>query len=336
MLKKWWAITSCLFILSCVVILCLMSGYPYSSRRLSFILFVVLFLLYPLIVPSEVPNLKLEMDTEERDDILIRFEKPLSGIAVSLFKIHPIIKKELEKTFGWPIDFRPTVVLIKESSTFSKIAGDSNIVAFALPRQNLIVIDCSRIGIHPFSLEIIFKHELCHLLLYRYTTAGIMPKWFDEGVCQWVTGGVAEILTDKKPSLNYAVFSRTLLRLDGLRDRFPEERMSVLLAYEESKSVVEFIGNTFGTGKIIEILDCMKNGESFEASLQKVLSMTPQELEKQWQTSLSMYLSWFLFLSQNLYEIIFFAMAVAAIYAFIKVMIRRRKYIKYIDEEENR
>ena len=81
-----------------------------------------------------------------------------------------------------------------------------------------------------------------------------MSKWLDEGVCQWVTGGIGEMLQEKRPSLKNAVLSGALLTFDDLRERFPKDKPSLNIAYEQSRNIIEFIESTYGTDKIIEIL----------------------------------------------------------------------------------
>lgn len=314
----------CLF---CITLLCFctMPEYPKNKIKLSYCSFVVLLTLAIFLKISESYGLEMRILSTARQDAVIYFEKALSDVADSLFNIYPDVKKELEKTIGWPIDFCPSIILVKDSSTFEKMSGSPNIVAFARPSQNFIFIDCSKIGIHPFTHEIILKHELCHLILHRYIPVDSMPKWFDEGVCQWVTGGIGEILSDKKPSLNNAVISGKLIVLYDLNNKFPSDKSSMELAYEESKSVVEFIGNTYGTEKLNDILNYLKNGETFENALKKTLFMTPGELEKKWHASFSRYISWLLFFAQYFYEIVFFTMAIVAVIAFIKIILKRRE-----------
>lgn len=302
--------------------------YGITLKPLQIFLGIFMFLCL-LVCLSEGRNIKICAETIEDKNVEIRFEKTLANIAYNLLNIYPNVKNDLEKTIEWKIDFCPSIILIKDSSTFYRIAGNSNIVAFAQPSHNLIVIDASKIAVKPFSQEIILKHELCHLLLHRYIALNTMPKWFEEGVCQWVTGGVGEILQDKSPSLNNAVISGTLIKFDDLKERFPENKPSLDLAYEESRSIIEFIGSTYGTGKIIEILNYLNYGESFEYAFEKAISMTVGEFENKWHDSFSPHLYWLLFFAQNIYEIIFFGMASITILAFIKYIIKRRKDAQY-------
>lgn len=112
------------------------------------------------------------------------YEEPLRSAAQEVAGLFPSVKQELESTFQWSLEFRPTVVLIKDRQQFQQMAGSELIVAYAMPGRNVMVIDYTRMNTSPFSLRSTLKHELCHLLLHHYIDRSNMPKWFDEGVCQ--------------------------------------------------------------------------------------------------------------------------------------------------------
>jgi hypothetical protein len=104
----------------------------------------------------------------------------------------------LENTLEWTIDFKPTIVLVNDSEKFQEMTGNSLIVAYAVSQRNLIVIDHSKMNTKPFSLGSIIKHELCHLLLHDKISKVILPRWLDEGVSQWVSDGIAEIIMSRR------------------------------------------------------------------------------------------------------------------------------------------
>ncbi len=179
----------------------------------------------------------------------------------------------------------------------------------------------------PFSLRAVLKHELCHLLLHGHIEGGNLPKWLDEGVSQWVSEGIAEIIMDEKRSaLNEAILSRNYIGLDALRDRFPEERSSLLLAYEESQSFVDFITSQFGRNAILDILARLKQGNSVEMAVQESLSVSLDELEGRWHRYLEERTTWFTYLTRNLYVILFFLAALITIWGFIRVLMKKRRY----------
>ncbi|GBE36444.1 hypothetical protein BMS3Bbin07_00591 [bacterium BMS3Bbin07] len=297
-------------------------------------------LLTILIIPS--PPLyaeQIELGIIRNREIIVQFEKPLKNAAKEVENIYPDIKAGLEKTLGWRVTFRPTVVLIKDSKTFLKMAGNNQFVAFAVPRKNLIVIDYSKMKTHPFTLEITLRHELCHLLLHHYIREGNLPRWLDEGVSQWVSGGIAEIIMDTKRSpLKDAVLSGRFIPVSALAEGFPKDKKSLLLAYEESKSIVEYMGREYGSKGVLEVLNNLKNGDGVDAAIQKALKIPVQELEIRWHKQLKRRITWFTYLSNNLYEILFFLAALITIAGFIRLLMRKRNYKDdyddYYDEEE--
>jgi hypothetical protein len=273
-------------------------------------------------------------DTIEDDEVVVVYEKPLRNSAGEVMRIYPFIREEIENTFKSKIDFKPTV-MIKDGETFQDIVGNTLIVAVALPQRNLVIIDNSKMNTHPFTLEVTLKHELCHLFLHHFVQNDHLPKWFNEGVSQWVSGGISEIIIgEDKDLLKQAALSGRLLRMRDLAERFPEDSQSLLLAYQESKSIVKYIHREFGPDGIMQIMNYVKKGNSFDMAVFKALSIPVDELEKKWHMYLNKKITWFTYVSSHLYRILFSLTALALVYGFIKAMFRKRAY-KDEEEEEN-
>ncbi len=261
-------------------------------------------------------------------DVTVLFEQPLKLAAKEVASLYPEIKKNLETILGWKLNLIPSVLLIKNRERFLKMADNPITVAFAVPERNLIVIDYSMMITRPFRLETTLKHELCHLLLHHHIKENILPRWFDEGVCQWISGGIDEIIMDQKRSLLIkTALRRKFISFRDLQFRFPHEKEPRLLAYEESKSFVTYIVNQFGKAGIITILKHMKEGDETQAAILKALSIPLENLEQEWHHFLRQKTTLFTYLSYNLYEILFTFMAFIAIYAFIRLKIKKRDYI---------
>jgi hypothetical protein len=205
------------------------------------------------------------------------------------------------------------------------------IIAFALPERNIIVLDTSRVYTKPFTLETTLKHELCHLVLHRNIAGEKLPRWLDEGVCQWASGGIAELMTSESgKALAKAVVSERLISLSEL-ERFPSDERSLILAYEESKSIVEYIVRNYEREGILHVLEHLKEGNSVKESIQNGLSVPFPDLEKRWHVYLKREHTWFSYLSDNLYTILFSLAAVVTVYGFIRLLQKKRAYK---DEEE--
>ncbi|UCD32931.1 MAG: hypothetical protein JSV38_03370 [Desulfobacterales bacterium] len=266
--------------------------------------------------------------------VKVLFDTSLKSAAEETLHLYPQTKEDIESLFNWKLRTRPSVLLVKTREYFQKMAGDALVVAFAVPEKNLIVIDYSKMIKHPFSLETTLKHELAHLLLHQHVNEDILPRWLVEGLCQWASGGIGEIIKDPKSSLlNRAAFSRKFIRLDELQREFPFDKRDRLLAYEESKSFITYLAGRFGKEIILQVLYHMKNGKTAEASMQTASAIPFADLEKQWHHFLRKKITWFTFLSYYLYEILFTLMAFTTVVAFIRQRIKKKRYVD--DEPED-
>lgn len=266
-------------------------------------------------------------------DVTVIYEKELSKAADEVINAYPRARDELVKTLGQDVDFRPEVVLVKNRDKFIDMSGSHMTIAFASPAQNLIVVDATRVYAKPFTLETTLKHELCHLILHSRIVDENIPRWFDEGVCQWASGGIAELMADESDKvLARAVVSGRLLGLSQL-ERFPGDGQSLILAYEESRSLVEFVVSEYGRESLLRIFDRMKKGDSMDESISISLSISPAELEKSWQAHLKRKHTLFLYLSDNLYIILFTLAALMTFYGFIRIIEKRRLYTDKEEEE---
>jgi len=261
----------------------------------------------------------------EDSQVIVRFDEPLEKAAKALVTIYPIIRKELESKLTWKAEFRPTVILIKENTAFQQAVGNPFVVAVAAPTQNLIVIDYSKMYVKPFTLEVTLKHELCHLLLGHNIRAENLPRWVDEGVCQWASGGMAELIAgDKEPFLKNAVLSGRLIPIRLLGNRFPQERPLLYLAYEESRSMIDYLSAEYGAEGLLRVLKSLEDGDSIEDAIYGAISIRFEEFERKWQAHLRRRVTWLAYLSDNIYGIVLFAAALLTVYGSVRILIKRR------------
>jgi hypothetical protein len=284
-------------------------------------------LLIALLLP--LPLYAENISAIQSNEVIVLFEDPLRNSANAVLKIYPIVKTELENTLGWKLNFRPEIHLIRDRQDFRKIIDSNLTVAFAVPQKYLIVIDNSRMHTKPFTLETTLKHELCHLLLNNYIKKENLPRWLNEGVCQWTSGGIAEIITDRK-NLTKAYLSKRMISINSLQ-KFPHDEKSMLLAYEESKSLIEYIVDEFGRQKLLDILDYLREGLSPDEAVRKSLSISIYELETKWHAYLKRRITWLTYLSNNIHTILFLFAALITVAGFIRVLRRKRAYR---DEED--
>lgn len=276
-----------------------------------------------------------DLQSYQTSYVEVRFNAALKPAADEVLHLYPGIRENLVSVFGWALPPTPSVLLIPTREEFLRMSGDPLVIAFAVPEKNLIVIDYSKIIKSPFSMEATLKHELCHLLLHWHIKREILPKWMDEGLCQWVSDGIGEIIVVQKNALLHrASLSRRLIPIHDLERGFPADERSWLLAYEESKSFVTYLVDTFGKERLIESLNRMKEGNTVDVAIESALSIPIENLEKEWHHSIKSKLTWFTFLSYHLYEILFVFMAVVTVLAFIRLYFRKKNYVDDEDDED--
>jgi hypothetical protein len=274
-----------------------------------------------------------ELSTIQKNGVNILFDEHIRPAAEEAVELYPFIKRDLERIMLWEVNFMPTVILIKDNTTFQMMAGNGLIVAYAVPYRDLMVINYARIKTEPFSLEAIMKHELCHLLLHKNIKDQNLPVWLDEGIAQWVSGGLADIIIDRYSVLDDAVLSNRLIRLKYIEEGFPDDGRRLTLAYAESKSLIDYIISDYGPDGLLRLLDYLKDGDGINSAVQKAYAISFDELEKRWYDRLKKRATILTFLINNLYEILFFLSALLLIYGFIRVIIKKRSYKEDEDED---
>ena len=288
---------------------------------------VFMFSLLLLAIPVHAGQLV----TLNTNDASIFYEQPLSGPAHEIAGLFPSVRKELEISLGFPVDFRPAIILVSNEAAFEQIVGNRLIVAYAVPDKMLMVIDYPRSSKDPLSTRTILKHELCHLLLHRHIRS--LPRWLDEGVSQWVSGGFAELFSEKRESyLRWATISGGLISLNAMALRFPQDEPGLVLAYEESRSIVDYIVFRYGKNGITNILTALKNGKPAPDAIMISLGTPLPELEKDWRQSIRTWATGLIFIMGNIYSIIFFLAALGTVAGYVRYRIRRKRFIE--EEEE--
>ena len=293
--------------------------------------FIVAFTLTLALIPRYRTQAVAAEHIELRnDDLTVVSEPPLETIARHVMEIYPTLRDDLEATLGWKLKSKPVVRLVASKEIFEKMAGNPHFSAFAVPSEELIVVHVSP----SIPLTETLRHELCHLFLHGYIRDSRLPKWLDEGVCQWVSGSLGEILlAGGFPDAGVALARRPIpLRL--LAYSFPQDKDALALAYEESRRFVEYLISSYGKQDLLLILKHLAEGDEINQALSKTLSKPLETVEDEWLESVRSSGVWLIWVSWHLYDILFFCAAVLTIVAFILVIVhRRRRYAELEDEE---
>jgi hypothetical protein len=289
------------------------------TRR--FIFAILFFLLSATGLPASKPA------ALESQELRVVYDGGIEQTARQTLQLYADTKQDLQALFQWPVAFRPTLVLINDRQKFQKMAGHPMVVAYALPHKNVMVIDNTRMTTSPFNLRSTIKHELCHLMLHDQISADRLPRWLEEGVCQWASDGLADIIMNtRRALLPAAILSERYFDLTALNQRFPQKKNALILAYEQSKSVVEYMSRTYGSQSVVDLLTLLRQGIRLESAIESRLGISSDQLEAQWREHLKQHISWFTYLSTHLYEILFVSAALLTILAYIRRVLRKKAY----------
>ena len=291
-----------------------------------------------LVFGLTVPPLLLaaEPSVLETPQLVVVYDQGLKQAAQQVLAVYPSIKQTLESIFQWRVNFRPSLVLINNQKKFRRMAGHELVVAYALPPKKAVVIDYSKMNTSPFTLQRIVQHELCHLMLHHHINKDSLPRWLDEGICQWASDGLADILMDtKRTRLPAAILSGSYFDLTKLAQAFPHDKNGLMLAYEQSKSVVEYMIRQYGPQGMRRLLDLLSRGGDIESAFENSFAISFEKFEDQWRNHLKADINWFTYLSIHLYEVLFVSAALLTILGFIRRLHRKRVYEREDEEMED-
>lgn len=286
-----------------------------------------------LLAPPQVSA--AETETLAGKGFAVVYPAPLRPVAEKIHNMFPGVIRELEHSVGFEVDFHSTVVLVADRDEFRRLARSPMVTALAIPRRNLILIDRSRPSSRPDRLRCLLKHELCHLLLHKWIPHGNLPRWLDEGVAQWVSGGFSEVMLPRRRSvLDQAVLSGRTIPLYALCRGFSGDERTVLLSYEQSLSIVQFIVGRYGPEALRALLVELSEGTSIEDALLKTLSLNSEGLDTAWLDDLKDKAAWTGFFIGHLYEFIFLAGAVLLAVGFVRRLRKKRAAMDALDDAE--
>ncbi len=294
---------------------------------------IIIALLLFLLAASPLPA--TQRSVLRLPELTVVYDRGLDQTASKILPLYTDAKQDLQTLLQWPVDFRPTLVLINDRQQFAQMAGHPMVVAYALPSQNVMVIDHTRMAMAPFNMRTTIKHELCHLVLHHHIKGGRLPRWLDEGVCQWASDGFADIIMDsRRELLPAAILSGRYIDFATLNQRFPKQKNALILAYEQSKSIVEYISRTYGPQSVVDLLTLLRQGFLLDSAFESRLGISWEQLEAQWRDHLKKNISWFTYLSIHLYEILFVSAALLTILAYVRRVLRKKAYADEADPSD--
>jgi hypothetical protein len=126
------------------------------------------------------------------------------------------------------------------------------------------------------------RHELAHLALHQAVTVRV-PLWFDEGYASWAAGEWDRL---SGLELNLAVTRGALPDFRTLDGALRGSASTADAAYALAVSAVTELARRHPTGSLDPLLQRLRGGEDFEASVQATTGLSLSQFEREWRRSL--------------------------------------------------
>ena len=146
------------------------------------------------------------------------------------------------------------------------------------------------IGISPDNLawgKRAIAHEMGHLVVHQALSGfyGHLPVWLDEGLAMDAEG---DLRPDLQTMLNKAIARDTLFSVRSISSSFPTDPDEARLCYAESYSLVQFLIDTYGSDKILNLLAVLNEGNTYDDAMLEVYDFNVDGLNAVWRESLAL------------------------------------------------
>ena len=194
--------------------------------------------------------------------------------------------------------------------------GHSPKWAIAIAKKNPDRIILKDLGIANISfarMKEVIIHELNHIYMFRIPQYRSIPSWFKEGMAMQSAN---EFSLLHKIEISQAIWERKIIPLLRLQNISRYKYDKVKLAYGESAAAVEAMEYYYGKNIKINLLEKMKNGDTFTEAFKKKSGDTISDFQIKFETYLEKNYKWiFLFSSTRyIYVILPFILVIGFIY----------------------
>lgn len=200
--------------------------------------------------------------------------------------IRQVLEHHQEKTSGMlKIDFPDTVrvIVATDEATFRRALGPAFPdwgAGAAVPERNLIVIKSPAHFAVGKSLDELLGHELGHLMLNRAANGLWLPRWFEEGFCQLISG---EWRLTQDFLITKAVWGSGLIPLTALESVNNYGGAKAALAYAQSYLAVSAMVRDFGIAVLPDFLERYRKGKNFYNAFFQATGYDYMEWIGEWQ-----------------------------------------------------
>lgn len=145
------------------------------------------------------------------------------------------------------------------------------------------------IGVSPGNLDWgkdALAHELGHMVTHQIAFSPFgtsLPVWLDEGLAMHAESQVSPTMVTL---LHKAASQDALFSVRSLSSPFSAIPEKAYLSYAQSQSIVDYLINTYGHDKVLEILNLLEQGNTCDEALLQIYGFDQDGLDKEWRSKL--------------------------------------------------
>lgn len=203
----------------------------------------------------------------------------------------------------------------------------------AYPRRGAVVLKTPLFFGQGVPVEVLAAHELTHILIHKIVGDNYLPRWFEEGLCQVLSG---ETRHGSLGRLGRAAVSDRLMGLPRVDDVLGFSGPDADLAYAESRSAVAWLVERYGWETIVSLLRSVGKGTDFEDAFPAIIGVEYEYWQVEWieyakkKYSLAVLLD----IDNLIWVFIFMLGALAVTVVFIRRRLQFRRWLEEEDEDD--
>ncbi len=186
----------------------------------------------------------------------------------------------LSRILDFEAQDRIEIYIVRSQAEFDELTGTRNrpsVIGRALTRQLRVVVK----PMGPERLPDLVTHELAHVMLdlRMGDEAHRLTRWLHEGIAQYAEGGIS---TTQRRIIGRAAMADELLTIDELDDAFHGDSQQIALAYAQSFTLVEYLGEISPAEGISPLLDQLARGRDMRLALGLAFGRSVPVMEEEW------------------------------------------------------
>jgi len=202
-------------------------------------------------------------------------------------------------------------------------------IGAANPETGTIVLYFPESSRSPQAIELV-GHELGHILLHNAVGEGVwIPRWFDEGFAQWISGPIED---GQAVRIAYAELIGESVRLWELESVNSWSGDRANLAYAESRAAFDFLMEIAPNSDIFALINSLGRDRDFDIGFEAHMGISVEDFYLRWAEERVHRFNWSLILLD--WRFIFSAITILFLIGGTIKLVRTRRIIRERDGEE--